>query len=155
KDEVAEKALRREATLLSAIRPRVTMTVPDLTIYERPPVFSSHLLIQGEHLLTDQYRQLPEGDRNRLGEAMGRFYAELHGLDMDLMKAAGASPVGAWLGPETVRLRALPLLAPQLRDQAEAVIRAYAELPPDPHGSTYGFFDGHGWNMAFDHRSRR
>ncbi len=26
----------------------------------------------------------------------------------------------------------------------------FERLPPDPHGQTYGFFDGHGWNMAFD-----
>ena len=28
---------------------------------------------------------------------------------------------------------------------------AFRNLPPDPFGNTYGFFDGHGWNMAFDH----
>src|SRR5262249_49179758 len=28
-------------------------------------------------------------------------------------------------------------------------------LEPDPHGRTYGFFDGHGWNMAFDHAAQR
>ena len=25
------------------------------------------------------------------------------------------------------------------------------QLPPDPFGTIYGHFDGHGWNMAFDH----
>src|SRR5919106_64050 len=24
-----------------------------------------------------------------------------------------------------------------------------------PYGTTYGFFDGHGWNMAFDHTTNR
>lgn len=28
-------------------------------------------------------------------------------------------------------------------------------MPADPHGETYGFFDGHGWNMAFDADRRR
>ncbi len=28
-------------------------------------------------------------------------------------------------------------------------------MPPDPHGVTYGFFDGHGWNMAFDATAQR
>lgn len=28
-------------------------------------------------------------------------------------------------------------------------------MPPDPYGNVYGFFDGHGWNMAFDHAQAR
>jgi hypothetical protein len=31
------------------------------------------------------------------------------------------------------------------------IIEAFEQLPADPHGLIYGFFDGHGWNMAFDH----
>jgi hypothetical protein len=31
----------------------------------------------------------------------------------------------------------------------------WRQLPPDPYGTTYGFFDGHGWNMAFDHARNR
>ena len=30
-----------------------------------------------------------------------------------------------------------------------------AAMPPDPLGTVYGFFDGHGWNMAFDHARGR
>ena len=37
----------------------------------------------------------------------------------------------------------------------ERTITAWRDLPPDPHGVTYGFFDGHGWNMAFDHSAHR
>ena len=25
-------------------------------------------------------------------------------------------------------------------------------LSADPHGTVFGFYDGHGWNMAFDHQ---
>jgi len=31
----------------------------------------------------------------------------------------------------------------------------WQQLTPDPYGTTYGFFDGHGWNMTFDHTSNR
>ena len=34
---------------------------------------------------------------------------------------------------------------------AEALLAAWEQLPPDPYGTVYGHFDGHGWNMAFDH----
>lgn len=34
-------------------------------------------------------------------------------------------------------------------------MREYAKLPADPLGSIFGFFDGHGWNMAFDSEAGR
>lgn len=42
------------------------------------------------------------------------------------------------------------MLTHPLRRYAERAIGAWRALPPDPHGQTYGFFDGHSWNMAFD-----
>jgi aminoglycoside phosphotransferase (APT) family kinase protein len=151
KSAAAEKALRREATLLAVVQPRLTVAVPKLTLHEGPPAFSSHAIIPGEHLVTEDYIKLSAGARSRLGETLGRFYAELHRLDADEMDAAGAGPIGPWLGPDEVRSRVLHLLPPELQDRAEQVITTYERLPPDPCGTTYGFFDGHGWNMAFDH----
>jgi hypothetical protein len=34
-------------------------------------------------------------------------------------------------------------------------MRQWAAPGPDPYGERYGFFDGHGWNMAFDHQRQR
>ncbi|TNC49621.1 hypothetical protein FHG66_10970 [Rubellimicrobium rubrum] len=47
------------------------------------------------------------------------------------------------------------MLPNALRSEAEAVLDAFASLPPDPYGAIFGFFDGHGWNMAFDHQAQR
>jgi Ser/Thr protein kinase RdoA (MazF antagonist) len=47
------------------------------------------------------------------------------------------------------------MLPEGLRPFAERTLAAWHALPPDPHGTTYGFFDGHGWNMAFDHAAGR
>src|SRR5690606_774304 len=77
----AEENLTREARLLSAVRPKVTMTVPNLSLHQGPPLFSRHEKIDGEHLVTAQYEELPEGAKQRLAVDMGLFYAELHGLD--------------------------------------------------------------------------
>ena len=41
--------------------------------------------------------------------------------------------------------KALPLLPGDLRVLAEQIIDPGADLAPDPYGTTYGFFDGHGW----------
>ncbi len=54
-----------------------------------------------------------------------------------------------------MRRRALPLLPAAWRERAERLVREYAKLPADPLGSIFGFFDGHGWNMAFDSEAGR
>src|SRR5690606_21802093 len=47
------------------------------------------------------------------------------------------------------------LLDSRLFAKAEQAVNAWQALPADPHGTTYGFFDGHGWNMAFDRAAKR
>lgn len=148
---VAERALRREASLLAIVRPAVTLTVPALTLVPGPPLFSRHAKIPGDHLVTTQYVQLPDGARDRLAADLGRFYAELHVLDVATMTAAGATPVEAWLEPEEILRRVHPLLSTPLRAYASRTIERWQALGADPYGIVYGFFDGHGWNMAFDH----
>jgi hypothetical protein len=69
-----------EASLLTVIRPAVTMPVPDLTLYPGPPLFSRHIKLKGEHLLTRQYELLPVGARQRLAADMALFYASFTGL---------------------------------------------------------------------------
>jgi aminoglycoside phosphotransferase (APT) family kinase protein len=152
---VAEQALLREAQLLTLIRPQIAMPVPDLRIVSGPPLFSVHEKLKGVHLVTDDYDRLPEAARQRLGEMLGRFYAELHRLDQAEMMNAGAGPVAPWQTADAMRDRALPMLTADIRKKAAAAIDAFEQLPPDPYGKTYGFFDGHGWNMAFDHAAER
>jgi Ser/Thr protein kinase RdoA (MazF antagonist) len=152
--DAAARRLRKEAALLAVIRPEVSLPVPDLVLEEGPPLISRHRKIPGEHLLTKHYAELPEAARRRLAEDLAGFYAELHRLDPGRMAAAGAEPE-AWGTAEGIGARALPALPPELRPAAERVLGAYHRLPPDPHGTIYGFFDGHGWNMAFDHDRNR
>jgi len=153
--EPAAQRLRKEAALLAVVRPAVSLPVPDLVLEEGPPLFSRHAKIPGGHLLTAQYAELPEVARRRLAEDLAGFHAELHRLDSGRMTAAGAGPVEDWGTAEEIGAKALPVLTPELRPAAERVLAAYGRLPPDPHGSIYGFFDGHGWNMAFDHDRQR
>lgn len=149
--EVAKEALLREVTLLTVIRPSISMAVPDMRIHEGPPLFSVHTKLKGEHLLTADYAKLSRDARQRLGDDLARFYAELHRLDADRLRAAGARAIGPWQAPDMVRAKALPVLPPEIRVHAKEIVLEFERLPPDPYGTTYGFFDGHGWNMAFDH----
>lgn len=148
--EEAEQALRREASILAVVHPNVTMRVPSLRLHEGLPLFSEHAIIPGEHLETAQYAALPEPARQALGEALARFYAQLHGLERATLEAAGANPVERWLDADAIAARAVPLLPKDLHVFAEETLAGWCDLPPDPHGEIYGFFDGHGWNMAFD-----
>lgn len=151
----AERALRREARILAAVRPHLSMPVPDLALIEDPMLFSRHTKIKGEHLLREHYEKLRPAAREKLAEELARFYAEIHALDPLSMRQAGATEILPWRPVSEIRAKALPLMPDELRLLCERTITAYEELPADPLGMTYGFFDGHGWNMAFDHGTQR
>lgn len=150
----AERALRREARILAAVRPHLSMPVPDLELIEDPMLFSRHTKIKGEHLLREHYEKLAPAARERLAEELARFFAEIHALDPLLMRNAGATEILPWRQAAEIRAKALPLVPDELRALCASTIAASEELPADPLGTTYGFFDGHGWNMAFDHEKQ-
>lgn len=149
-----QTSLRREARLIAAARPHVRLAIPDLSIVEAGIVFSRHAKIPGTHLLPEHYAALPEMAREGLAAEMARFFADLHALPLATMEAAGARPV-EWYDADTIAARALPLLDSPLRNWAETTLAGWRALGADPYGEVYGFFDGHGWNMAFDHERQR
>jgi aminoglycoside phosphotransferase (APT) family kinase protein len=155
RDEEAEAGLATEARLLELVRQAVRMPVPELRLHDGPPVFSGHVKLPGEHLVTAQYRALPEAAREALAAAMAAFYAELHDIDPAAMASAGARPIGGWQAPEAILRRGVTLLPAALQPGARRQVAEWQDAGPDPFGTTYGYFDGHGWNMAFDHRRQR
>lgn len=142
-------SLRREAAILQVIAPHLQMRVPDMVLHEEPRLHSEHRRIPGGMLTPQVYAGLPESDRQRLAEQLAGFYRDLHGIDAAPLRAAGAGPVGDWNPTKQIEAQALPLLPAALRDRAGRLLRRQAALGPDPLGQTFGFFDGHGWNMAF------
>lgn len=153
--ERGEAALRREVNILGLVGASVDMPVPALALFETPLVFSRHDKIAGDHLVTPQYEALDDAARQALGAAMGHFYAQLHDIDPAEAVAAGALPVEAWLDADDILRRIRPVLPETLWPFAEAIMARWRDLDPDPYGTIYGFFDGHGWNMAFDHAAGR
>lgn len=148
--EVAEQSLRREVLLLSVIAPRVLMPVPRMDLHDIPVTHTIHAKLPGRALDPATYAKVPESMRAEIGERLGQFYAHLHAIDADLLANAGAGPVQEWLDAETIRRRIEPHLPPALAPWANKALEKLASLGPDPHGITYGLFDGHGWNMAYD-----
>ena len=153
--EAARAGLAREAALLAIIHPAVTLPTPNMTLHEGPPLFSRHNKLLGGYLEPILYVDLAEPARDRLAHDLALFYAQLHALPAAALEAAGAGPIQPWLEPDEILRRAWPVLTEPLRKYAERTIAAWRALPPDPLGRTYGFFDGHGWNMAFDPAAQR
>ena len=151
----AEEALKREASLLAAVRPQLTLPVPDMTIHDGPPLFSLHGKLPGKTLDSDGYAKLDGQARRRLAEDIALFLAELHAIDPAIMHKAGALPVGWWDTEDVTLAPVWPQLPEHLRELAQSAIADYRALEPDPLGEVYGFFDAHGWNMAFDHERGR
>ncbi len=151
----AARRLRTEAGLLAVVRPHVTMALPDLKIVEGSRPFSRHIKLQGEHLLAAQYERLQARSRERLVAEVAQFFAELHALDRTGLERAGATAIGSWLPPDEILREAWPLLPAHLHGYATRAIAAWQDLGDDPLGTTFGHFDTHGWNTAFDHAQER
>lgn len=153
--EAASLALRREARFLEIVRPLLSMPVPELRIHEGETMFSAHRKIPGNHLLGEHYQKLSESRRERLAGDLALFYHQLHQIDPGVMMEAGAHRIPSW-PPAAEIIRDLGnLLEPAWKAVAVEALEAWKKLEPDPLGQVYGFFDGHGWNMAFDHREGR
>lgn len=151
----AEARLRKEARLLQVIQSEISMHIPAMALHEGPPLFSSHRKIRGAHLLREEYLALPSVLRSALAGELAQFYAQLHNLPGDVMTHAGAAALAPWPNTNSLRTAAQALLPDHLRKFARETLDAWTSLGADPHGTIYGFFDGHGWNMAFDHASGR
>ena len=141
--------LRKECDLLSLIRPRVDIAVPDMVLHESPVLFSQHRKLAGGFLETHDYLPLAEDKRDAVAEQMARLYAVLHAIPVAEALAAGATAVDPWTPPDELA-KAEPRLPPELRPLLRQTLDAYAAIPANPGEATYGYFDGHGWNMAFD-----
>ncbi len=155
KNVAAAVSLAREARLLSLIRPAVTLRVPELELCTVPRLMTRHRKIPGDHLLSAQYCMLEEGNKQRLAGELAQFYAELHALDAKMIRDADAGPVKSWLAIDIMERCAATLLPAAHRPVASRILKDFGALGVDPFGQTFGFFDGHGWNMAFDHATQR
>jgi aminoglycoside phosphotransferase (APT) family kinase protein len=145
----AEARLRKEARLLALIRPRVPLAVPDMRLHETPRLFSEHAMIPGSIIETRQYDNLSESQREAMAATLASFYAALHAIPVSEAVAAGADPKPEWPTADTVLPRLAKRLPASMQAFARKAFAAYEALPPEDE--VLGYFDGHGWNMAFDH----
>jgi hypothetical protein len=149
KQPEAVPRLRREANFLALVRPRVSLAVPDMKLHEAPMLFSEHRMIPGTIIETAGYDVLSDAQKQAMAETLAGFYAGLHTISVEEAIAAGAEPKHGW--PEAAV--SLPVLRdrlpPEVYDFATRAFAAHDALPAEEE--IFGYFDGHGWNMAFDH----
>jgi hypothetical protein len=147
----AEVRLRREVAILAFLKPRVTMPLPHMVLNDGPVPFSQHLKIAGDSLESDDYAKLDEGRRNALATRMAQLYAELHVLPLNRMQQVGATGVDPWMAPDEIIAGAGPKLPRGYKGFLTRTVAAYRKLSISGDELVFGYFDGHGWNMAFDH----
>jgi hypothetical protein len=150
RNDRARERLQREVALLTYLRPRITMPLPQPVLFDGDEPFSEHRKIPGEKLLADDYLMLGEGSRNALATRMAQLYAELHQLPLARMQQVGAVAVEPWMSPQEILGKALPRLPRGYKGWARKVVSAYRKLSIQGDELVFGYFDGHGWNMAFD-----
>jgi hypothetical protein len=150
RNERARGRLQREVALLTYLRPRITMPLPQPVLFDGDEPFTQHRKIPGEKLLADDYLMLGEGSRNALATRMAQLYAELHQLPLARMQQVGAVAVEPWMSPQEILDKALPRLPRGYKGWARKVVSAYRKLSIQGDELVFGYFDGHGWNMAFD-----
>lgn len=147
----AEAALLREIRFLKVIVPRVRMRLPELVLHEIDGApFSQHRKIPGGHLLAADYQKLDQGRRDQLARELAGLHADLHAIPLGVMESAGAGPVEAFPTPEWIeeRISALPS---HLLAYARTTVACWREERSRDEDLVFGQFDGHGWNMAFNH----
>jgi hypothetical protein len=149
----AEERLRREVTLLQFLKPRITMDVPQIVLHEGPVPFTQHLKLPGSALESAEYAQLDDYRRDALALRMAQLYAELHALPLNRMQQLGAVGVDPWMSPEEIIEGAGPKLPHGYKGFLTKTVAAYRKLSITGSELVYGYFDGHGWNMAFDHET--
>jgi aminoglycoside phosphotransferase (APT) family kinase protein len=142
--------LRKEARILALVRPRVPLAVPDMRLHEAPMLFSEHAMIPGQMIETPQYEVLNEVERNAMAATLAAFYAALHAIPVVEAAAAGAEPNPGWPPASEIMKLVEEKVPSALHGWASRALAAYEAIPQSE--TTFCYYDGHGWNMAFDHR---
>jgi pimeloyl-ACP methyl ester carboxylesterase len=165
RDDMHLAALRKEERLQLALRGRVTLRLPDTTVFDGLagcPAFAVHHTVPGEPLTSSMLARLTEGARSRLVRDLAGFFRELHGIPLE--EACGwlgipwpaeesLARLGkpAWFGADAIaamRARLDALLGDAERGLFEDTVRRFQALAARPGYLVFGHGDVHGYNVA-------
>lgn len=151
-DQAAQR-LKRECATLAFLRPRVTIALPQMALVDARLPFTRHTRIHGVPLSAERYDALDIGRRNAIALRLAQFYAELHALPLPRMRSVGAVGAEPWMSPTAVLAGALPRLPRKHHPFVRQTVRAYRKLSISGEDLVFGYYGGHGENMALDDKT--
>ncbi len=153
RDARALRTLGREVRICARV-PALPVETPRPRLRDGPWPFSFHRKIPGDHLLAPDYERLAPAERDGVAEGVVALFATLHEIPLAEARALGAGPLPPLPGPDRLR-DVLPRLPRDLVPFAREAIERSPSLAVPAGDPVFGYFDAHGWNMAFDREARR
>lgn len=149
--------LRFEVRLLEALRPRLSVPIPEVVAVELDlPVgraFVAHRRIPGHVLGRGAVAALTPQGVDAVGEQVGRFLRELHAIDLADLNDVPVQTAAQFATVLTAEVEAL--LKPRLRlDQVDALKLTLAELECLPAGPVVLAHTDIGGNIVVDENDR-
>ncbi len=127
------------------------MPLPHMVFNDGPVPFSQHLKIPGSSLESADYLRLGEGQRNALATRMAQLYFGAARAAAQPHAAGRRHRRRSMDGARRHHCRGRPKLPRGYKGFLDRTVSAYRKLTITGDEQVYGYFDGHGWNMAFDH----
>ncbi len=129
----ADSALRREASLLPHVAPRLPVAIPSPVVLPQRTqdghVIALHDQIGGSALLPGVWRALPAEKRGRCTRELGDFLSRLHEVDPDSARSWGAEPLDhaeeARVFRKRMRSLSNSILPDALRHRTDEVLARY------------------------------
>lgn len=146
----ASARLRQEISVIAYLKPRVTMSLPQMQLVEGPEPFTLHRAIPGDRLDGETYRALDIGRRNAIALRLAGFLGELHVLPLPRLMSAGAMAVEPLTGPASLLAEALPYVPRKLQPYLRRSLKAMRNLRIEGDELVFGHFGTHGDNLAID-----
>lgn len=151
RDEEALHALKFESTVCKYINVPSLQT-PKTQLVDAEYPFSWHKKIPGGYFLTKDYESLNIGHKDKVAGQLADFLMAFHSLSIDEMRAVGADDRDNYVSSSYMRENA-HIVPDDIKDHFENFIKTYEGLSVSETDRVFGYFDAHGWNMAFNHET--
>ena len=147
-DKEALHALKFETTVCRYIDVPSLQT-PKTQVVEAQYPFSWHRKIPGSYFLTKAYESLNNDQKDKIASQLAEFLITFHSLSIDEMCSAGGEDLEDYVSLSYMRENS-QVIPNDLKDHFERFTQTYETLYVPEKDRVFGYFDAHGWNMAFN-----
>lgn len=147
-DDEALQALKFESTVCRHINVPSLQT-PKTKVIDAEYPFSWHRKIPGGYFLTKDYESLNSAQKDKIAGQIAEFLMVFHPLSMDKMRSVGGDNLPDYVSLSHMRDNA-QIIPDDLKNHFEHFMQAYEKLSVPEADRVFGYFDAHGWNMAFN-----